>query len=229
MTEREKKQMEMPYLPQDKALIAERMRAKDACFAYNQTLPSDKDTRSKMIKELLGKTGKRFCIESPFHCDYGYNIEIGEDFFSNYNLIILDCGKVTFGDHVFIGPDCGFHTPTHPIDAESRNAGWEQDKPITVGSDVWFGAGVQVLPGVSIGSNVVIGGGSVVTKDIPDNCVAVGNPCRVLRPITEADKFQPETAFETSVKPVKHFEASVKSVKHSEAVMKHKEVSHHEK
>lgn len=194
MTEREKKQSGALYLPEDKTLIAERMHAKDICFTYNQTQPSDRDARRKIIKNFFGKTKGLFCVESPFHCDYGYNIEIGENFFSNYNLVILDCGKVTFGDNVFIGPHCGFHTAVHPIDAGERNAGWEYDKPITVGNDVWFGAGVQVLPGVTIGSNVVIGGGSVVTKDIPDNCVAVGNPCQVLRPITEADRLHPEAA-----------------------------------
>lgn len=192
MTEREKKQSGRPYLPEDENLVAERMRAKDVCFAYNQTLPSDMKKRTEIMESLLGKTSGPFCIESPFHCDYGYNIEIGENFFSNYNLVILDCGKVTFGDNVFIGPHCGFHTAVHPIDADERNSGWEWDEAITVGNSVWFGAGVQVMPGVTIGSNVVIGGGSVVTKDIPDNCVAVGNPCRVLRPITDADKIHPE-------------------------------------
>ena len=194
MTEREKKQSGRPYLPGEENLTAERIHAKDVCFAYNQTLPSDMEKRSEIMKSLLGKTSGAFWIESPFHCDYGYNIEIGANFFSNYNLVILDCGKVTFGDNVFIGPHCGFHTAVHPIDAEERNAGWEWDKPVTVGNNVWFGAGVQVMPGVTIGSNVVIGGGSVVTKDIPDNCVAVGNPCRMLRPITEADKIHPDIA-----------------------------------
>lgn len=193
MTEREKKQSGKPYLPKEETLTAERMHAKDVCFSYNQTPPSDMEKRREIMQRLLGRTSGPFYIESPFHCDYGYNIEIGANFFSNYNLVILDCGKVTFGDNVFIGPHCGFHTPVHPIDADERNAGWEWDKPITVGSDVWFGAGVQVMPGVTIGSNVVIGGGSVVTKDIPDNCVAVGNPCRVLRPITEADKTHPDS------------------------------------
>lgn len=193
MTEREKKQSGKPYLLKNEVLVAERMHAKEVCFSYNQTPPSDTQKRCEIMKKLLGRTSGPFCIESPFHCDYGYNIEIGENFFSNYNLVILDCGKVTFGNNVFIGPHCGFHTAVHPIDAEERIAGWEWDKPIAVGSDVWFGAGVQVMPGVTIGSNVVIGGGSVVTKDIPDNCVAAGNPCRVLRPITEADKIHPDS------------------------------------
>ena len=140
------------------------------------------------MRKILGNTGASFCILAPFWCDYGYNIEIGENFFANHNCIILDCAKVTFGDNVFIAPNCGFYTAGHPIDAERRNQGLEYARPIKVGDDVWFGGGVQVMPGVTIGSNTVIGSGSVVTKDIPSGVVAAGNPCRVIRPITEEDK-----------------------------------------
>ena len=133
------------------------------------------------MKKLLGKTKDKFTILSPFWCDYGYNIEIGENFFVNHNCVILDCAKVTFGDNVFVGPDCGFYTAGHPLDYEIRNQGFEYAYPIKVGDNVWIGAGVRVMPGVTIGDNVVIGGGSVVTKDIPSNKIAYGNPCKVIR------------------------------------------------
>ncbi len=172
----------------DKELLAERVRAKDLCYDYNHLRPSDTEAQQALMRRLLGRTKANFTIVAPFWCDYGYNIEVGENFFANHNLVVLDGAKVIFGDNVFIGPDCGFHTAGHPIDFERRNQGLEYAHPITVGDNVWIGAGVQVMPGVTIGSNVVIGGGSVVVKDVPDSSVAVGNPCRVVRRITDADK-----------------------------------------
>ena len=189
MTEKEKMCAQMLYdANYDQTLLEERDKAKDLCHQYNQLRPSDRASQQEVLKKLLGKTGENFILTAPFWCDYGYNIELGENFYANHNLVILDGAKVTFGDNVFIGPDCGFHTAGHPIDFERRNRGLEYAYSITVGNNVWIGAGVQVMPGVSIGSNVVIGGGSVVVRDIPGNCVAVGNPCHVLRPITEADR-----------------------------------------
>lgn len=189
MTEKEKMCAQMLYdANYDQTLLEERDKAKDLCHQYNRLRPSDRASQQEVLKKLLGKTGENFTLTAPFWCDYGYNIELGENFYANHNLVILDGAKVTFGDNVFIGPDCGFHTAGHPIDFERRNRGLEYAYSITVGDNVWIGAGVQVMPGVTIGSNVVIGGGSVVVKDIPGNCVAVGNPCHVLRPITEEDK-----------------------------------------
>ncbi len=162
-------------------LIKERFLVKDKCYDYNQIRPSNYDERQKIMKEILGKTGKVFNIEQPFMCDYGYNIEIGENFYANHNLIILDCNKVKFGNNVFIAPNCSFYTAGHPLDAERRNKGLEYAKPIKVGNNVWIGGNVCVLPGVTIGDNVVIGAGSIVTKDIPSNVVAVGNPCKIIK------------------------------------------------
>lgn len=159
----------------DPELIEERTRCKAMCRRYNDIQPDCLEERAALLRLLLGKTGKTFLVEQPFYCDYGYNIEIGENFYSNVNLVILDGAKVKFGDNVFIAPNCGFHTAGHPLDAIRRNAGLEYARPITVGDNVWIGAGVNVLPGVTIGDNCVIGAGSVVNKDIPANTLAVGN------------------------------------------------------
>lgn len=189
MTEREKMQQGLLYdANYDVELLEKRTRCKELCFSYNQLKPSLISEQKKIIRKLLGKTGEQFCITAPFWCDYGCNIEIGENFCTNHNCIILDGAKVIFGDNVFIAPNCTFSTAGHPLDTEQRNQGLEYAYPITVGDNVWFGASVAVLPGVSIGSNTVIGAGSVVNRDIPDGVIAVGNPCRVLRKITEDDK-----------------------------------------
>ncbi|MBQ3107675.1 MAG: sugar O-acetyltransferase [Firmicutes bacterium] len=171
----------------DPQLLLERQAAKDLCFAFNALKPSDEAGQKNLLQRILGHMGENCTILPPFWCDYGYNISVGDNFFANHGLVILDGARVTFGDNVFIAPNCGFHTAGHPIDYRRRNAGLEYARPITVGDNVWFGAGVQVVPGITIGSNVVIGAGSVVTKDIPSGVVAAGNPCRVIRPITEED------------------------------------------
>lgn len=180
-SEKEKCHLGELYDANDAELLAERQKCKDICHRYNQLLPSLQEERSDMIRSLLAKTSHNFLIEQPFYCDYGYNIEIGENFYANVNCVILDGARVRFGDNVFIGPNCGFYTAGHPLDVVQRNKGFEYAHPISVGNNVWFGAQVCVLPGVTIGDNSVIGAGSVVTHDIPSNSLAVGNPCRVVR------------------------------------------------
>lgn len=187
-TEKEKAREGILYdANNDAELVAERLAAADITYMLNSLKPSQVAEREALFRRLFGKTGKVFSIVSPFYCDYGYNIEIGENFFMNMNCVILDGAKVTFGDNVFVAPGCGFYTAGHPLDAERRNAGLEYALPIRIGNNVWIGAQVCVLPGVTIGDNSVIGAGSVVTKDIPSGVLAAGNPCRVIRPITEAD------------------------------------------
>lgn len=165
-------------------------KCKDKCFDYNKLNPNDRESQSKMLEDILGKIGADTIIVPPFWCDYGYHISVGNSFYANHNTVIQDGANVTFGDNVFIGPNCCFTTAEHPIDSNQRKAGWEVAKPIKVGSNVWIGASSTVLAGVIIGDNSVIGAGSVVTKDIPPNVVAVGVPCKVLRNITEEDKFR---------------------------------------
>lgn len=165
-------------------------KGKEKCYRFNQLCPNDREAQEKILKELLGKMGENVIFTPPFWCDYGYNITVGNYFYANHNLVITDGSKVTFGDNVFIAPNCCFTTAEHPIDPEQRKAGLEIAKPITVGNNVWIGSGSTILAGVTIGDNTVIGAGSVVTKSIPDNVVAVGVPCRVLRKITEEDKYR---------------------------------------
>lgn len=196
MTEHEKRQSGALYdAKYDSELTAARMRCQDLCHRHNQILPSQLAERQAAMREILGKTGERFHIEQPFYCDYGCNITIGEEFYSNYNLVILDGAEVCFGDHVFIAPNCGFYTAGHPMDAARRNAGLEYARPIRVGSHVWIGANVAVLPGVTIGDCSVIGAGSVVRHDIPSGVLAAGNPCRVIRELTEQDQMRPAHRF----------------------------------
>ena len=189
MTEKEKILKEMLYnANNDEDLLKERTIAKDLCFKFNHMMPSDVENQKKLLKELLGQIDDTASILASFWCDYGYNIEVGENFYTNHNVVILDGAKVIFGDNVFIAPNCGFYTAGHPLDSERRNAGLEYAYPITVGNNVWFGAGVHVMPGVSIGNDVVIAAGSIVTKDIPSGVIAGGVPCKVIREITEEDK-----------------------------------------
>ena len=187
-TEKEKMLAGKAYNAFDSELLRERQRAKEMIFDFNALRPKEIKKRNGILKTLFGKTNGRFFIEPPFRCDYGYNIEIGKNFYSNYNLIILDCAKVTIGDNVLIAPNVGIYTAGHPVHHEVRNEEYEHALPISIGNNVWIGGNVVINPSVSIGDNTVIGSGSVVTKDIPENVIAVGNPCRVLREITEEDK-----------------------------------------
>ena len=188
MNELEKRAKGILYAANDPVIAEDLNKCKDLCFEFNSIKPSDIRKREEMLKNIFGEVKSILAVQSPFECDFGYNISIGENFYANHGLVILDGAKVKFGDNVFVGPNCGFHSAGHPIDSERRNQELEYAHPINVGDNVWFGAGVNVLPGVSIGNNVVIGAGSIVNKDIPDNVVAAGNPCKVLRNITEDEK-----------------------------------------
>ena len=154
---------------------------KEILYDFNNLRPKEFEKRNEVIRKLLKKTGKQFYIESPFYCDMGYNISIGDNFYANHNCVILDEAEVTFGKQVFIGPNVGIYTAGHPIDVERRNKHLEFARPIKIGNNVWIGGNVCILPGVTIGDNVTIGAGSVVTKDIPSNVTAFGNPCKVYK------------------------------------------------
>ena len=158
---------------------------KELCYDYNQIRPSRREERLAALREIVGSMGEYATVQSPFWCDYGKNIHVGENFYANHGLTILDGAPVTFGNNVFIAPNCTFSTAGHPVDAARRNEGLEYALPITVGDDVWIGMGVSVCPGVTIGSNVVIGAGSVVVHDIPSNVVAVGVPCKPVKGISK--------------------------------------------
>lgn len=183
MNEKEKMLKGELYLGNDIELIKERTKAKEMCYDYNKLRPNQLKERKAQMEKILGKTANEFIIEQPFMCDYGYNIEIGERFYANHNLVVLDVNKVKFGANVFIGPNCNFYTAEHPLETELRNDGLEYGEPIEVGNNVWIGGNVTVLPGVTIGDNSIIGAGSVVTKDIPERVIAVGNPCTVIKKI----------------------------------------------
>lgn len=188
MTQKERMLAGLPYKAWLDGLLQERLECKKRIYEFNNLPPDNREKAEQIIKELFGKTGKEVYVEQPFHCDYGYNIEVGENFGANYNLTILDVGKVTIGDNVLIAPNVGIYTAGHPLHPDSRNSGYEYGIPITIGNSVWIGANSVILPGVNIGNNVVIGAGSVVTKDIPDNVVAAGNPCRIIKNITLKDR-----------------------------------------
>lgn len=188
MNQKERMLKNLPYKAWLDGLSEERLENKKKIYEFNRCEPEELQKSQELLKQILGKTGENVWIEAPFHCDYGYNIEVGENFFANYNLVILDVGKVKIGKNVQFAPNVAIYTAGHPVHPDSRNSGYEYGIDITIGDNVWLGGNTVVMPGVHIGNNVVIGGGSVVTKDIPDDVIAVGNPCRVLRKITEDDR-----------------------------------------
>ena len=173
------------YEPMDPELVAGRDRARELGLALSATRPSEPVERRRILRELFGAGGDSVVLEPPFFCDYGFNIELGERVFFNFNCVILDVCPVRIGSYTLFGPAVQILTPMHPLDAELRR-GKEFGKPVEIGSDVWVGGGAIILPGVVIGSRTVIGAGSVVTRDVPEGVLAAGNPCRVLREITDA-------------------------------------------
>jgi maltose O-acetyltransferase len=170
------------YQPMDAELVAARTRARNLCKALNGTAESEADERRRILAELFGVGGGTVWMQPPFYCDYGSNIELGERVFFNFNCVVLDVCKVTIGDFTLFGPNAQIYTATHPLDAAQRRK-VEYGKPVAIGSDVWVGGGALIMPGVTIGSRAVIGAGSVVTRNVPADVFAAGNPCRVVRAI----------------------------------------------
>jgi maltose O-acetyltransferase len=183
-TERDKMIAGDMYDPFDPELVAGRVRARDLCQQLNGTRESDDVERRRILRELFGQGGDSVWMQPPFYCDYGSNIELGDRVFFNFNCIVLDVCPVRIGDFTLLGPAVQIYTPMHPFNAEQRRRE-EFGKPIEIGSDVWVGGGAIILGGVRIGSRAVIGAGSVVTRDVPEGVFAAGNPCRVIREITE--------------------------------------------
>ena len=181
MTEKEKSYAEMLYQPGDPELVADREITVRKLTEYNGIDPLDREARDRAIRGILGKAGKNCVVEQPLFCTYGYNTTVGDNFFLNVNGKLMDSGKITIGNNVFIAPNVCIITEEHAMDVEQRIQGLEYTHPVTIGDNVWICAGALVLPGVTIGEGSVIGAGSVVTKDIPAHCLAVGNPCKVIR------------------------------------------------
>lgn len=186
MTNIERRDLGLPYIS-DNEVFEEQKKARVLTQKLNTVDRSDFDAIGKIVKELLGKSDGAF-INPPFYCDYGTHIEVGKNFFANYNCTILDVAKVTIGDNCQLAPNVAIYTAGHPVHPDTRNSGYEYGISVTIGDNVWIGGNSIICPGVRIGSNTVIGAGSVVTKDIPDWVIAAGNPCRVIREITEEDR-----------------------------------------
>ncbi|MEG6550616.1 sugar O-acetyltransferase [Desulfocurvibacter africanus] len=166
----------------DEELVRERNHARNLLFAFNHASPAELETRQAILRQLVLAKGK-FYIEAPFHCDYGYNIQVGENFYANFGCIMLNVNRISIGDNALLAPNVQIYTAAHPVDPAERLTGREYARPISIGNNVWIGGGVIICPGVTIGDNVTIGAGSVVTRDIPDSVLAAGNPCRVIRSV----------------------------------------------
>ncbi len=183
-SERERMLAGALYDPNDPELVAARTRARDLCWTLNATREADEAARRATLRALFGAGGDTVLLQPPFFCDYGVHIELGERVFFNFNCVVLDVCHVRIGDYTMFGPGVQLLTPVHPMNAAERRL-TEYGRPIEIGADVWVGGGALILPGVRIGARSVIGAGSVVTRDVPEGVLAVGNPCRVLREITE--------------------------------------------
>ena len=189
MTEKQKMLMGIIYNADDTSLIEERNHAKSLTQQYNESRQEERERRKYLMNQIFGVLGQNVHLEAPIYLDYGYRTKIGNDFFSNFNLTILDGGGVEIGDHVFIGPNVGIYTANHPTDVRRREMGYEWALPVKIGNKVWIGGDVTILPGVTIGDNTVIAAGSVVTKDIPADVIAAGNPCKVIKEAEKGDRY----------------------------------------
>lgn len=177
------------YAPLDEEIAAARARARVFMKQYNESLHTEPERREALLQEYLGGVGERPYIETPFRCDYGCNIRVGDDFYANFDCLFLDSAPITIGNNVMLGPGVHIYTPCHPLQKDDRNSGQEYSQAVRIGNDVWIGGRAIICPGVSIGNACVIGAGAVVTRDVPDNTVVAGNPARPIRTIDQ-DKRQ---------------------------------------
>lgn len=183
MTEKEKMIAGDLYAPSDLQLVKDRRQARILFGSYNSTPPDDVEKRKELLQELFNQRSVNLYIEPPFYCDYGYNIELGENVYMNFNCCILDVSLVKIGNNTMFGPNVQIYTATHPLEHKARNSGFEYAKPITIGNNVWVGGNAIICPGVTLGNNVVVGAGSVVTKSFPDDVFIAGNPARIIKTI----------------------------------------------
>lgn len=180
-TEKEKLLAGELYIAADPELVAERLEARRLTRLYNQTLETAHELRDRLLRELFGSAGANLAVEPPFRCDYGYNIHVGENFYANFDCVFLDVMEIRIGDNCLMAPGVHLYTATHPLDPVERSAGPEYARPIRIGHNVWVGGRAVINPGVTIGDNVVIASGAIVTKDVPDNVVVGGNPAKVIK------------------------------------------------